>query len=229
MYSNLIDIINVNLIDHINKNIIPLYDNFDKAHSRRHVNTVIKQSLHLACLFKANLAITYVAAAYHDIGLGYYPNEPIKSRKYHHKYSQILTEQDSRLKELFNAEDIKVIAQACHDHRASLKEEPLSIYGQIIADADRMDGLEIKEMIIRAWEHTNYYSPELTFEEVYQNIYKHLKEKYGYNGYAYKSFYLKESKQMIKKNIIASQKILNSEHKFKAIFNKLVEDGKVSL
>jgi uncharacterized protein len=228
MYSNFLDKININLRNHIENNIITLYDNFDKAHSRRHVNIVINKSLHLASLLKIRLDITYAAAAYHDIGLGYYPDNPIKSRKDHHKYSQILVKQDRKLKKLFKPEELELIAQACHDHRASLKEEPLSIYGKIIADADRMDGLKIEEMISRAWEHTVYYNSELTFAESYQNIYEHLKEKYGYNGYAYQSFYLNESKEMIGSSILESQEILDSEDSFNEIFYRLVENRKVS-
>ncbi|PRX22378.1 uncharacterized protein BX659_12915 [Orenia metallireducens] len=229
MYSNLINKININLKNHIENNIIPLYDNFDKAHSRRHVNIVINKSLHLASLLKVRLDITYAAAAYHDIGLGYYPDNPIKNRKDHHKYSQILVKQDRKLKKLFKPEELELIAQACHDHRASLKEEPLSIYGKIIADADRMDGLKIEKMISRAWEHTIYYNPELTFTESYQNIYEHLKEKYSYNGYAYRSFYLKESQKMIKSSIIDSQKILDSEDRFKEVFYKLIDNQKIRI
>lgn len=57
---------NKGLIEYIEKEIIPRYDHFDKAHRRDHVETVIAQGLELASHYEVDPAIIYTAAAYHD-------------------------------------------------------------------------------------------------------------------------------------------------------------------
>ncbi|TDX49225.1 HD domain-containing protein [Orenia marismortui] len=225
--NKLLKLISPQLKIYIEENIISLYHKFDKAHNINHVDKVIKTSLELAEILSKNLDIAYTIAACHDIGLGFFPHNKKKSREYHHKYSKILTEQDATLKEFFSMEKIKIIAQACYDHRASLQGTPKSIYGKIIADADRIDGLEIKEMIIRCWNYTISYNPELSLDQRYKEIYSHLKEKYGDNGYAYNSFYLKESKNIVKEEIKNSQRILSCNENFKNLFNQLLTEKKL--
>lgn len=45
---------------------------------------------------------------------------------------------DGNLKKWFSNDEIKVMADAVEDHRASLEYEPRSIYGKIISEADRV-------------------------------------------------------------------------------------------
>ena len=44
---------------------------------------------------------------------------------------------DDMLKQFFTEEEIKIMADAVYDHRASMEEEPRIIYGKIISSADR--------------------------------------------------------------------------------------------
>ncbi len=217
------------LLKYIKHKIIPQYDNFDQAHQREHAYNVINHALELTSLLNINVNLNLIlaTAAYHDLGLGYFADNLSKSRKLHHKYSQIIVKKDQNLINFFSPEEIKLIAQSCHDHRASLQNEPASIYGKIIADADRMDGLEIEQMIIRCWNYSLSYDPGLTTEERYTNIYKHLQEKYGPEGYAYDSFYLEESKELKAAEIANNKLIINREEKLKERFNRLLKAGKI--
>ena len=66
------------IIEYVEREIIPRYDVFDKAHRRDHVCMVIEQSLVLA-QYMPDLSIdmVYCIAAYHDLGL-------INGRENHH-------------------------------------------------------------------------------------------------------------------------------------------------
>ena len=57
------------LMDYIKTNILPLYDDFDAAHKRNHVEMVIEQSLAIASDFDVDMNMVYAIAAYHDTGL----------------------------------------------------------------------------------------------------------------------------------------------------------------
>ena len=54
------------LREYVESEIIPLYDAFDLAHRREHVEMVIRQSLQLAQRLGADLNMAYVIAAFHD-------------------------------------------------------------------------------------------------------------------------------------------------------------------
>ena len=83
--------------------------------------------------------LLYTAAACHDLGLAV-------DRKTHHLESGKIIRADARLREWFTPEQIEAIAQAAEDHRASATTPPRSIYGALVAEADRMI---VPETIIR--------------------------------------------------------------------------------
>ena len=111
--------------------IIPRYETFDKAHRTEHVRQVIAESLKLASYYVVDERMVYAVAAYHDIGL-------CEGREHHHLVSGRMMRADSRLREWFSEEEIEVMAQAVEDHRASNVHAPRSIYGRIVAEADRL-------------------------------------------------------------------------------------------
>ena len=159
---------------YVEQEIIPRYDNFDTAHRRDHVETVIEQSLRLAQHYAVNINMVYVIAAYHDIGL-------VGGREHHHSESKRLMLADDVLRQWFDAEQIATMADAVEDHRASSKSEPRTIYGCIVAEADRViDGMTI---IRRTIQFTLNHHPELNKEEGYERMLEHLREKYDYGGY----------------------------------------------
>ncbi len=160
--------------DYIESAVIPLYDNFDKAHQRDHVNYVIEQSLALAKHYDVEEDMVYTIAAYHDTGLQV-------DRKTHHLESGKIIRSDSKLLQWFTTEQIETIAQAAEDHRASNTTEPRSIYGKIVAEADRqIDGTTILRRTIQFG--LSHY-PELNKEGNWERTLEHLHEKYAEGGY----------------------------------------------
>ena len=118
------------LRQYIETEIIPRYDSFDAAHRRDHVEYVIAQSLKLAEHYDVDRDMVYAIAAYHDTGLAV-------DRKTHHLESGRIIRSDRSLRQWFNEARIEMMAQAVEDHRASSDHEPRSIYGKIVAEADR--------------------------------------------------------------------------------------------
>ena len=159
--------------------IVPLYKGFDSAHREDHALTVISQAMELLDMMPEGYAevdreMLFVAAACHDLGLA-------NGRERHHIDSGTIIRSNLKLKEWFSEEQIETIAQAAEDHRASGKAAPRSIYGMLVAEADRViDG----ETIIRRtlqFGLTNF--PDLDREGHVKRAVEHLKEKYGRGGY----------------------------------------------
>ena len=158
----------------IEEQIIPRYEKFDKAHDRTHAYTVISQSLQLAQHYDVNTAMVYTIAAYHDLGLE-------KGREHHHTESARIVRSDERLREFFGPQEIETIAQAVEDHRASGSKEPRSIYGKIVAEADRI--IDSGTIMRRTIQYGLSHYPALGKEEHLERARLHLNEKYSENGY----------------------------------------------
>ena len=154
---------------YIETEILPRYETFDKAHQKDHADYVISQSLELAKHYDVDMDMVYAIAAYHDTGLAV-------DRKTHHLESGKVVRNDNRLAEWFTPEQIETMAQAVEDHRASNKNEPRSIYGKIVAEADRqIDGMTILRRTIQFG--LNHY-PELDREGHWERTIEHINEKY---------------------------------------------------
>lgn len=166
--------INPKLTAYVEREIIPRYDHFDQAHRRDHVLMVIQQSMDIASNLDVNMDMVYAIAAYHDTGL-------CEGRELHHVVSARIIKEDEKLREWFTEEQIQTMADAAEDHRASAKQAPRTIYGRIVAEADRfIDPMTIAQRTI---QYGLDHYPELSREEQYQRMVTHLKEKYGRNGY----------------------------------------------
>ena len=135
---------------------------------------VIQQSMDIASNLDVNMDMVYAIAAYHDTGL-------CEGRELHHVVSARIIKEDEKLREWFTEEQIQTMADAAEDHRASAKQAPRTIYGRIVAEADRfIDPVTIAQRTI---QYGLDHYPELSQEEQYQRMVTHLKEKYGRNGY----------------------------------------------
>lgn len=162
------------LIEHIEENILPLYNTFDKAHDRVHAMTVISQSLQLAQHFDVERTMVYTIAAYHDLGLS-------EGRETHHTASARILRSDERLKPFFTPQQIEIMADAAEDHRASNSRPPRTIYGKIVAEADRIiDGTTIMR---RTVQYGLSHHPTLSREQHIERAVQHITEKYGKEGY----------------------------------------------
>ena len=159
---------------YIESEIIPRYDNFDAAHGRDHVEYVIAQSLKLAEHYDVDRDMVYVIAAYHDTGLAV-------ERKTHHLESGRIMRADRNLRQWFSEGQIETMARAVEDHRASSDHEPRSIYGKIVAEADRQ--IDPETIIRRTVQYGLSHYPELDREGHWQRMLDHLNEKYAEGGY----------------------------------------------
>ncbi len=162
------------LKEYIESRIIPMYDGFDAGHGREHVNAVIAEALRLAGFYDVDADMVYAAAVYHDTGL-------CVDRETHHLESGRIIREDKRLGEWFSADQIEVIAQAAEDHRASSDHEPRTIYGKIIAEADRQ--IIPESIILRTVQYGFKIYPELDKEGHWLRTCQHMAEKYDVGGY----------------------------------------------
>ena len=166
--------IDSDLVYYIEQDILPRYDHFDAAHQRNHAEEVIERSLALAEHYDVDNDMVYAIAAYHDTGL-------CEGRDTHHLVSGRIIREDKRLRDWFNEDQIETMAQAAEDHRASSGHEPHSIYGKIVAEADRL--ISPEKVIRRTIQFGLDHNPELDKEGQYQRFKAHLLEKYSDTGY----------------------------------------------
>ena len=165
---------NLDLMAFIETEILPRYSNFDKAHGTQHVTNVIRKSIRLARTIGADINMAYTAAAYHDLGLE-------GPRAIHHVTGGKILAADARLKKWFSAEQIKIMKEAVEDHRASASHAPRSIYGKIVAEADRE--LEPETVFRRTVQFGIERYPEKDREEQWERFIGHLDNKYSGHGY----------------------------------------------
>lgn len=159
---------------YVEREILPRYDHFDKAHQRDHALMVIRQSLEIAAHLEVDMDMVYTIAAYHDTGL-------CEGRDLHHEVSARIIRADQQLRRWFSEEQIETMADAAEDHRASAKQPPRTIYGRIVAEADRF--IDPVTIIRRTIQYGLDHYPDLTREGHYERMVSHLNEKYGRNGY----------------------------------------------
>ena len=162
------------LEQHIERTILPQYDSFDGGHKRDHAQMVIDESLKLAREHGADERMAYTIAAYHDLGLRY-------DREKHHIYSGKILMTDETLRQWFTEDQLLIMRDAVEDHRASGKNPPRTIYGAIVAEADRQINPEV--VIQRTMAYSKKLLPDADFETLYQRSKEHLLEKYAEGGY----------------------------------------------
>lgn len=164
----------LDLVEFIETQILPQYQQFDRAHNMEHVTRVIRSSLQLAQQTGADIDMVYTIAAYHDLGL-------TGPRAIHHITSGKILMADARLKRWFSPEQLRMMKEAVEDHRASASRVPRSIYGKIVAEADR--DLEPTTVIRRTIQYGLANYSQLDYEGHWNRLLQHLDEKYSTHGY----------------------------------------------
>ncbi|MBO7193862.1 MAG: HD domain-containing protein [Bacteroidaceae bacterium] len=162
------------LINHIEGEILPRYEAFDKAHDRRHAFMVMSNSLRLAQHYDVDMQMVYTIAAYHDLGLE-------AGREQHHTVSARIVREEKKLKKFFTSEQIEIMADAVEDHRASCSKPPRTIYGKIVAEADRI--IDSTTIMTRTIQYGLSHYPTLTALGHIERAVAHIKEKYSEGGY----------------------------------------------
>nr|WP_302830561.1 HD domain-containing protein [uncultured Bacteroides sp.] len=202
------------LIRYIETAIIPRYRDFDKAHNLSHVETVIEESLALARQHpETDERMVYTIAAYHDTGL-------CRDRATHHLLSGEILAADGTLRQWFSEEEIQTMREAVEDHRASTDHEPRSIYGKIVAEADRIIDPDIT--LRRTVQYGLKQSPTADEEWHYRRFYKHLMEKYAPGGYLKLWFPDSKNAERLKE----LQAIIADETLLKPVFHRLYTEEK---
>lgn len=166
--------ISLDLMEFVETNILPRYNAFDKAHNISHAVRVIRRSEDLAAKIGADANMAYTIAAYHDLGLE-------GPRAIHHLTSGKILAADTRLQKWFSSEQIKFMKEAVEDHRASASHAPRSIYGKIVAEADR--DLDPDTVFRRTVLFGLDHYPDMTPKEHWNRFYEHMQNKYSVNGY----------------------------------------------
>ena len=166
--------VNLEIMQFVETQILPKYNEFGESHGLRHVTRVIRNALKLVPVTGADIDMVYIVAAYHDLGMS-------GPRAIHHITSGKILQADARLKRWFTPEQIKIMKEAVEDHRASSSRQPRSIYGKIVAEADR--DIEVHEIFLRAIEYGKENYPEKNKEEQWERFSEHMEEKYSRNGY----------------------------------------------
>ena len=164
----------LDLVEFIETQILPKYAEFDRAHNMQHVTRVIRSSLDLVKITGADINMVYTIAAYHDLGMSGH-------RADHHIRGGKILERDARLKKWFSPEQIKIMKEAVEDHRASASRAPRSIYGKIVAEADR--DIEPQVVIRRTIQFGFGHYPELDKEGHWKRFLEHMNNKYSKDGY----------------------------------------------
>lgn len=164
----------LDLVEFIETKILPQYAQFDKAHNLTHVTSVIRRSVALARTVGASIDMAYVVAAYHDLGMS-------GPRAVHHLTGGRILQSDARLRRWFTPEQIKIMKEAVEDHRASASHAPRSVYGKIVAEADRDMTPDV--VMRRTIQYGLAHYAHLDREGHWQRFREHLDSKYSSHGY----------------------------------------------
>ena len=194
----------LDLVEFIERNILPRYTEFDRAHNLEHVTRVIRRALEMVRTTGADINMVYTIAAYHDIGMS-------GPRAVHHITGGRILATDARLKRWFSTEQIKIMKEAVEDHRASASHAPRSIYGKIIAEADR--DIEPAVVFRRTVQFGLANYPELDREHQWLRFRQHMDEKYSANGYIRLWILGSPNEQKLRelRNVIANTQQLRAE------------------
>lgn len=159
---------------YIESAILPRYEAYDAAHRRNHIEGVISRSLDFATHYEVDESMVYTVAAYHDLGL-------VEGRELHHISSGRMMMEDEELCRWFSPEQRVTMREAIEDHRASATTPPRTIYGMIVAEADRQIVPEV--VMTRTVQYGLSHYPNHSKEEHWERFVAHLREKYDYGGY----------------------------------------------
>lgn len=203
--------VSLDLMEFIERNILPRYAAFDEAHNMEHVMNVIKASVSLAETLGADVDMAYAIAAYHDLGLE-------GPRAIHHITSGKILKADRRLERWFSQRQIEIMREAVEDHRASASRAPRSVYGKIVAEADR--DLVPRSVFKRTIQYGLSHYPEKTKEEHWQRFLEHIHQKYSQAGYI--KLWIQGSQN--EKNLSELRRIIGNESLLRKEFDYLWQE-----
>lgn len=196
--------------NYVEQFVLPRYANFDKGHQRDHAESVMSESLKLAKEHNADEMMAYVIAAYHDLGLSI-------DREFHHLHSGEILMADSNLRKWFAEAELLTMRDAVEDHRASSKNPPRTLYGAIVAEADRQ--IDPYTILRRAMQFGLKQNPDADFEWHFDRAYQHMLEKYAEGGYMH--LWLNSERNVQGLNNLRA--IINDKARMKAICREIFD------
>ena len=199
------------LVRYVEEEVIPRYAAFDKAHREDHARKVIEESMNMSAYYDVDQNILYAAAAFHDTGL-------IEGRENHHLVSGRIIREDVRLRKWLTDGEIETIAQAAEDHRASNGTAPRSIYGRIVAEADR--DIDPMRILRRTVQFGMEHYPQLDKEGHWRRMCEHLAEKYDYGGYL--KLFVPESGNAT--GLLTLREIIHDQERLRGLFDNIYEE-----
>lgn len=208
--------VSLDLMEFIEGKILTKYSEFDKAHNIEHVTKVIRSSMKLARQLGTDINMSYAIAAYHDIGMS-------GPRALHHINGGKILQNDMRLRKWFSPAQIKIMKEAIEDHRASASHEPRSIYGRIVAEADR--DISVDSIFRRTVQFGLEHYQEKSKEEHWERFLEHMMQKYSINGYI--KLWIPGSENEKKLNEIRS--IIEDTSLLRTYFDRFYEEETSSL
>ena len=203
--------VSLDLMEFVEREILPQYSAFDKAHNMSHVTGVIRRSIAIARKAGADLNMAYIIAAYQDLGLS-------GPRAIHHITRGKILVADARLKKWFSADQLKIMKEAVEDHRASASHAPRSIYGKIVAEADR--DLDPDTVFRRTIQYGLSNYPEKSDEEQWERFVEHMHNKYSEHGYI--RLWMQGSPN--EENLRKIRNLIHNEKELRKIFNTIYEE-----
>jgi uncharacterized protein len=204
---------NKELVAYLHEHIIPIHQTFDQAHREDHVYKVIEHSLDIAKDFEVDNEMVYTIACYHDIGIQF-------GRSDHHLTGGLFLYDDLNLKSFFSEEKRMIMKEAIEDHRASASNPPRTIYGKIIAEADR--DISVDTVFLRTVQFGLKHYPNLSKEEHIERAISHIEEKYGPHGYL--KLWLKTKKN--EEGLQQIHTLLEDSKRIKCMFEFLYDQEK---
>ncbi len=207
--------INPRLVEYMENDIFPIYKTFDKGHDLNHIRSVISRAFELAeGIDNLDANLVYASATLHDIGIQV-------ERKNHALHSAEFVRNNSKLREFFSEDEIKIISEAVEDHSTSRGVEPRSIYGKVVCDADKDNDIETS--LLRAYEFTKRYFPDFTEEECFKNVFEQLQYKFGTQGKV--KYWINSQKQQdFTKSM---NELAQDETKFNCFLKEVMKKNKV--
>lgn len=189
------------LQDYITTHIFPRYKG-DNGHGLDHIENVIRRSLQFAERINSgdipttpedfaglppdlqgqiNYDMCYTIAAFHDLGRE-------KDNKLHHLISAAWLLDDDFIESAFSRAELRVMADAVMDHRASNSLPPATIYGRIVSSADR--DTDPSDILRRAYAYNRHCHPERTEEETRDYVFNKIIQKFsGPDAYGAKKMF----------------------------------------
>jgi len=170
----------IKLEDKIIQSFTPMWELNDLAHRVEHFSEVYQTGLEMSARLSVNpnKKLLLFSSYFHDMFAW--------SRENHH----LLSEEFMRgtchelISDHLTTIERNIVAGACRKHRASNKEPFTNFFEEFFNAADRERPISAEVTLQRAIAFRKSRNPEMSEETVIANSIKHVKEKYGTNGYA---------------------------------------------